>query len=69
MLADGSVHIINHKKYTGTVQLEVSKKDEDIIDKLCNLVTYSTKRDRTRNTNFAQNYHAVSFKKYGLKEE
>ena len=61
LIADGSICIVNSDSYIGQVQLEVSKKDEDIIDKLCSIVPYSTKRERTRNTNFANNYHSVSF--------
>lgn len=61
LLSDGAIHIINSDTYTGQVQLEVSKRDEDIIDKLCSIVPYSTKRERVRNTNFKDNYHCVSF--------
>jgi hypothetical protein len=61
LLSDGSVSIRNQETYTGFVRLEVSKRDEDIVDKLCKIVPYSTKLERTRNTNFLENYHSISF--------
>lgn len=64
LLSDGNMHIVNSESYTGVVQLEVSKRDEDIVDKLCDIVPYSTKRERVRNTNFLDNYNCVSFAVY-----
>jgi hypothetical protein len=61
LLSDGSVSIKNQETYTGFVQLEVSKRDEDIVNKLCKIVPHSTKRERIRNTNFLEGYHSVSF--------
>ena len=61
LLSDGTMHIVNSEAYTGQVQLEVGEKDEDIVDKLCKIVPYSTKRKRIRNTNFKENHHSVVF--------
>lgn len=71
LITDGSMNISNIESYSGNIQLEVSAKDRDIVDKLCNIVPYSTKRERTRNTNFSNNYHSVSFnisRQYFIKE-
>lgn len=61
LLSDGTMHIVNPETYTGQVQLEVSKKDEDIVDKLCKIVPYSTKRERIRSTNFKDNHYSMVF--------
>ena len=34
LLTDGSIDIKNYNSYTGTVRLELSYKDKDIIEKL-----------------------------------
>lgn len=61
LITDGTMHIQNSETYTGQVQLEVSKRDEDIIDKLNSIISYSTKRERIRNTNFKENYCSIIF--------
>lgn len=61
LLTDGSLYLKNINTYTGQIQLEINKNDEDIVDKLCNIISGSTKRERIRNTNFKENYHSVSF--------
>lgn len=64
LITDGTINIVNPEAYTGQVKLELNKRDEDIIDKLCSIVPYSVKHERTRNTNFLSNYHSVSFNVY-----
>lgn len=61
LITDGTLHLKNQETYTGQMFLEINKKDEDIIDKLCNIVPYSTKTERIRNTNFKEQYHSVKF--------
>ena len=61
LLADGTLHFVNKKTYTGQIQLEINEQDEDIVDKLCSLVPYSTKTKRIRDTNFKKDYHSVKF--------
>ena len=61
LLSDGSLKLAYENTLSGTMTLEVSERDEDIIDKLCNIIPVSTKRRRTRDTNFKENYSAVSF--------
>jgi hypothetical protein len=51
LITDGSLYLTTRNR--GKVQLEISKKDEDLIDKLINLVPNSIKRERTRVTNFS----------------
>lgn len=60
-LADGNLTLLNVEKCTGSIHLEINKKDEDIVNKLCNLIPYSTKTERVRNTNFMDNDHSVCF--------
>ena len=61
LLSDGTMHIANPETYTGQVQLEVSKKDKDIVDKLCRIIPYSTKRERIRSTNFKDIHSSIVF--------
>ena len=62
LLADGTLNFANQEKYTGQIVLEINKKDEDIIDKLCDIVLHSTKTERIRDTNFKDKYHSVQFR-------
>lgn len=61
LLTDGTLHLKNEKTYSGQVSLELSEKDEDIVDKLCEVIPNSTKTKRSRNTNFKQEYNSVKF--------
>ena len=61
LLTDGSLDIKDFKTYSGTVKLEVAYKDKDIIEKLYNIVPYSSIKERTRKTNFSEEYHSIIF--------
>lgn len=61
LITDGTMYVKNAETYTGQVQLEVSKKDEDIVDKLNSIISHSTKRERVRNTNFKENHRSAIF--------
>lgn len=61
LLTDGSIDIKNYNSYTGTVRLELNYKDKDIIEKLYQIIPYSSIRERTRTTNFSQEYHSIIF--------
>ena len=50
LITDGNLSLSIRNR--GRVILEISEKDEDIIDKLLTLIPNSHKRFRTRNTNF-----------------
>ena len=63
LITDGSLYLTTRNR--GKVTLEISKKDEDLVDKLIKLVPFSTKSTRTRKTNFcASGTDFVSFKNY-----
>lgn len=62
LLTDGNVYLKNIDIYDGQVSLEISKRDEDIIDKLCGLLVSSRKSERTRQTNFKEDYCSVRFR-------
>lgn len=62
LLADGTFNISNQKIYSGSVVLEMQNTDEDIINKLMQLIPHSTKSYRNRNTNFKSNYNSVIFR-------
>ena len=60
LITDGCLMLSTRNR--GKVYLEVSIKDGDIIDKLCNLIPDSNQiRYRTRNTNFSNNYSTKIF--------
>lgn len=59
LITDGSLSLRTRNR--GKVSLEVSKKDEDIIYKLCNLIPNSHQRERTRDTNFKKDYTTKIF--------
>ena len=61
LVTDGTLNVRNIETYTGQVALEISEKDEDIIDKLCAIIPFSTKTKRVRNTNFKNDYSSVKF--------
>lgn len=65
LVTDGNLFLSTRNR--GRVQLEISKKDEDLVDKLVQMIPFSTKVSRTRSTNFSKsetNY--VSFRNYRL---
>lgn len=62
LITDGSLYLANRNK--GGVRLEISEKDEDLIDKLVEIIPNSSKRKRTRTTNFSKEYCSVSFNNY-----
>lgn len=62
LLADGSFKLSNKRTHSGTVMLEVQEADMDIINKLVELIPYSTKGQRNRDTNFKTSYNSVSFR-------
>lgn len=63
--ADANISFVNCKKDKSyRLQYEISKKDEDIINKLLNIIHNSTKLERTRNTNFKKNFSCVSLNNY-----
>ena len=64
LVTDGTLLITNSHQYTGSVVLEICKRDEDIVDKLCSLILHSSKTERCRSTNFKQEYHSVKFSIY-----
>lgn len=59
LITDGSLYLTSRNR--GKIQLEISEKDEDLVDKLVEIVPNSSKRKRTRATNFSKEYHSVSF--------
>lgn len=56
---DGSLSLLERNR--GKITLEVNSKDSDIIEKLYHLIPNSTIRERTRNTNFKENYIITIF--------
>ena len=60
-LTDGNIDIKDYNSYTGTVRLELNYKDKDIVEKLYQIIPYSSIHERTRTTNFAQEYHTIIF--------
>ena len=62
LITDGNLSLSTRNR--GRVILEISEKDEDIIDKLLTLIPNSHKRFRTRNTNFKKGYKCVIFVNY-----
>ena len=61
---DGSLSLSERNR--GKITLEVNSKDNDIIEKLYHLIPNSTMRERTRNTNFKENYTTAIFSNYQL---
>lgn len=60
-LTDGSIDIKDYNSYTGTIRLELNYKDKDIIEKLYQIIPYSSIHERTRATNFSQEHHTIIF--------
>ena len=52
LVTDGNLYLTSRNR--GRVQLEISKKDEDLVDKLLELVPFSSKDSRKRKTNFSK---------------
>lgn len=65
LIADGSLYLSHDKSRKvdnrGRVSLEVNTRDKDIVVKLFNLIPNSHIRERTRATNFKENYSTCSF--------
>lgn len=59
LITDGSLYLTTRNR--GKVILEVSEKDEDIIQKLYNVIPNSGIHERVRNTNFKNNYKTKIF--------
>ena len=59
LITDGSLYLSTRNR--GQVTLELNKKDEDIVQKLYTIIPNSSIRQRTRNTNFKNNYTSVCF--------
>ena len=51
LVTDGSLYLTTRNR--GRIILEISGKDEDIVDKLVEIVPFSKKRIRIRETNFS----------------
>ena len=62
LLTDGNVYFKNTDIYDGQISLEISKRDEDIIDKICGLLVSGRKSERTRKTNFKEDCCSVRFR-------
>ena len=62
LVTDGSMELMSRNR--GKVRLEVQFNDKDIIYKLYDLVNGSTITERTRDTNFKENYHSICFNNY-----
>lgn len=57
LITDGNLSLSTRNR--GKVQLEVSIKDKDIIEKLYNNIPNSSIIQRERDTNFSNNYHSI----------
>lgn len=55
---DGSVRRNNKEDHISNLSLELI--DEDIIDKICNVLPNCVKGERYRNTNFKKNHHSYT---------
>lgn len=64
LITDGNIYLTTRNR--GRVVLEISKRDEDIVDKLIDEIPNSTKRERTRKTNFSEEFNSVSFNNHRI---
>ena len=56
-------HLRESTRNRGSLSIELSYKDKDIIDKIAALIPYNYKIfSRTRNTNFSQNYQSIGLR-------
>lgn len=62
LVTDGSVEFMSRNR--GKVRLEVKYEDRNIVYKLQERIDGSTITERTRDTNFKENYHSVCFNNY-----
>ena len=62
--ADGSLYLTTQNR--GKMTLEVNIKDKDICEKLFHIIPNSSVTERTRNTNFKDEYHSVVFSNHQL---
>ena len=63
LITDGNLYLDTRNR--GRVQLEISKRDEDLVDKLVSLIPFSKKSNRIRITNFSvKETSYVSFKNF-----
>lgn len=60
--ADGCLRLESRNR--GSISMEISKRDEDIVHKLSTLIPNSIVSERTRNTNFKDNYQSITFANY-----
>lgn len=61
---DGSLSLSERNR--GKITLEVNSRDSDIIEKLYHLIPNSKMHERTRNTNFKENYTTTIFSNHRL---
>lgn len=61
---DGSLYLTTQNK--GKITLEVNIRDKDICEKLFHIIPNSSVIERTRNTNFKDEYHSVVFSNHQL---
>lgn len=59
LITDGSLYLSTRNR--GRVTLEVNEKDKDIVEKLYNEIPNSKIKERTRNTNFKNEYSTKIF--------
>ena len=59
LITDGNLSLLERNR--GKVSLEVNSKDRDIIEKLFKIIPNSSISERTRDTNFKENYKTCSF--------
>ena len=62
LITDGNLSLNTRNR--GKVTLEINKRDEDIIEKLFNLIPNSKIHERVRNTNFKNNYESKIFSNF-----
>ena len=61
---DGSMNLSDRNR--GNVTLEVNIKDRDICEKLFSIIPNSSLKERTRDTNFKEDYHSIVFSNHQL---
>ncbi len=61
---DGNLYLTDRNR--GKITLEVNIKDRDICEKLFSLVPNSKLSERTRDTNYKQEYHSICFTNHQL---
>lgn len=64
LMTDGCLEL--RERNRGKISLEISYNDRDIIDKLIKIVPKSIITERTRQTNFKEEYHSITFNNFDL---